>query len=80
MHTTTVTTAPRNLISKLIGLTPQVLCINDRVDVYNGVTGIISYSGVIKSLYKGDKGNSAVIIESNGNQHTNYLNTAKKVI
>lgn len=80
MKTTEITTTPVNRLKRLIGLTPQLLEKGDKVDVYNGITGNVAYSGVIMSLYSDGVFKCGSIKEANGiEHHGNCLGTTKKV-
>ncbi len=58
--------------------------VGDRVDIYNSITGEVSYSATIESIAPkayikyGEAVRAATILDDMGNRHDNYLGTAKK--
>jgi hypothetical protein len=58
--------------------------VGDKVDIYNSITGEVSYSATIESIAPkayvkdGEAVRAATILDDMGNRRDNYLGTAKK--
>ncbi len=80
MKVNSLITKPFKRLQREIGLTPQNLTVGDKVDVYDGITCKVSFSGIITSLYKDGSTVKGDIKEDSGKVHCgNGLGTTKLV-